>query len=197
MRWVLGLNKYSHDAGCALLSCDGSHSIIVPNERLSRVKHDGGDTAAAVRHALDAVGATLDDVAVVCSNNHHHRIGPFERRLPWSVELGLYPPTALSDHNLLPGAHKHELSHHLAHAWSAIAQAPFDRGIVVVMDGMGETLGAMEQAELEGDERYMHDLKLDVHASFVATPARPLTGAAASIVHREAESAYVLSLIHI
>ena len=48
---MLGLNQYSHDAGAALLSCDGRHSIIVPNERLSRVKHDGGDTAAA--NALD------------------------------------------------------------------------------------------------------------------------------------------------
>ena len=143
---MLGLNKYSHDAGCALLSCDGRHSIIVPNERISRVKHDGGDTASAVRHALNAAGATLDDVVIACSNNHHHRVAAFERRLPWSVELGLYPRSALSDENLLPGVPQHELSHHLSHAWSALAQAPFERGLVVVMDGMGETLSAMEQA---------------------------------------------------
>ena len=55
---------------------------------LARVrKHDGGDTAAAVMHALQSVGATLDDVVVSCANNHHHRIAPFERQLPWSVEL--------------------------------------------------------------------------------------------------------------
>ena len=128
MRWVLGLNQYSHDAGCALLSCDGRHSLVVPKERITRAKHDGGDTAVAVRHALDAVGASLDDVAVICTNNHHHRVMPFERRLPWSVSLGLYPESTLSDHNLLPGVPKYELSHHLAHAWSAMAQAPFERG---------------------------------------------------------------------
>ena len=57
MRYVLGLNQYSHDAGACLLSLDGTRSLVIPNERLSRVKHDGGDTADAVRHALDAVGA--------------------------------------------------------------------------------------------------------------------------------------------
>ena len=68
MRWVLGQCKYAHDAGCALLSVDGQRSIIVPNERIgSRRKHDGGDTAAAVMHALQSVGATLDDVVVSCA----------------------------------------------------------------------------------------------------------------------------------
>ena len=47
MKYILGLNKYSHDAGVALLSVDGASSIIVPNERITRRKHDGGDTAAA------------------------------------------------------------------------------------------------------------------------------------------------------
>lgn len=108
MRWVLGLNKYSHDAGCALLSCDGRHSIIVPNERISRIKHEGGDTAAAVRHALDAVGASHSDIVLACANNHHHRVAAFERRLPWSVDLGLYPKSTLADDNLLPGVPKHE-----------------------------------------------------------------------------------------
>ena len=195
MRWVVGLNQYSHDAGCCLLSCDGRHSIMVPNERLSRVKHDGGDTAAAVAHALAAVGATLDDVAVACSNNHHHRVAAFERRLPWSVALGLYPDSALSAHNLLPGVPKHELSHHLAHAWSAAAQAPFERGLVVVMDGMGETLGAMQAAAAAGDDAYMHDLRLHdaPGGGCVRVPERleALEGAPASVAHREAESAYL------
>jgi predicted NodU family carbamoyl transferase len=31
------------------------------------------------------------------------------------------------------------LSHHLAHAYSTAAQAPFDWGLRVVMDGVGET----------------------------------------------------------
>ena len=53
--------------------------------------------------------------------------------------------------NLLPGVPKHELSHHLAHAWSVVAQAPFERGLVVVMDGMGETYDAMAEAAVSAE----------------------------------------------
>lgn len=165
--YVLGLNKYSHDAGCCLLSTDGAHSIVVPNERLSRRKHDAGDTAAAVQFALEARGASLEDVVAVCSNNHHHRVAPFERRLPWTVELGLYPKSCLAPHNLLPKVPHFELSHHLAHAWSALAQAPFDEGLVVVMDGMGETFDAMAKHHASATstghaeaDAYDHDLQL-------------------------------------
>ena len=193
MRYVLGLNKYSHDAGCCLLSTDGSHSIVVPNERLSRRKHDGGDTGAAVRHALEASGATLDDVVAVCGNNHHHRIADFERRLPWSVELGLYPKAALAKDNLLPGIPRMELSHHLAHAWSVVAQAPFDEGLVVVMDGMGETHDAMAHHHHLGatGDAYAHDLQLQPceRAGYVQVP-RTLQR---HVNYREAESVYAFS----
>lgn len=120
MRWVLGQCKYAHDAGCALLSVDGQRSVLVPNERIgSRRKHDGGDTTAAVLHALEAVGASLDDVVVSCANNHHNRIEPFERRLPWSVELGLYPRSGLAKENLLPTTPRYEYA--VSSSWSRIA----------------------------------------------------------------------------
>ena len=116
MQWVAGMNKYSHDAGVCLLSVDGRRSVVVPKERVTRVKHDGGDCAAAMEHALDAVGASLDDVVTACANNHHFRVAPFEERAPWRTSLGIYPDSTLSPYNLLPGTPKHELSHHLAHA---------------------------------------------------------------------------------
>ena len=192
MRYVLGLNQYSHDAGCCLLSLDGAQSIVVPNERITRRKHDGGDTAAAVKHALEASGAQLEDVVAVCTNNHHHRVADFERRLPWSVKLGLYPESALSSHNLLPGVPHMELSHHLAHAWSVLAQAPFDEGLVVVMDGMGETYSAMARHQLRAeDDPYTHDLQLEAceRAGFVQVP-RALEP---HVDYREAETVYAFS----
>ena len=64
-KWVLGLNQYSHDAGAALLSVDGKQSYIVPKERVTRAKCDGGDTAAAVEHALEAAGATPEDIVAI------------------------------------------------------------------------------------------------------------------------------------
>lgn len=186
-KWVLGLNQYSHDAGAALLSTDGTCSVIVPKERVTRAKCDGGDTAAAVEHALGAVGATLDDVVCVCRNNHHFRVAPFEKRLDWSVRLGIYPESTVAEANLLPGVPKHELSHHLAHAWSVLAQAPFERGLVVVMDGMGETYDAMAAAQGEADEGYTHELDMPPDPSgFTQVP--PDAGPGMGL--REAESVY-------
>ncbi|CAN0263452.1 unnamed protein product, partial [Scytosiphon promiscuus] len=112
---------------------DGTCLFAGEKERLTRAKHDGGDTGDLVSHALDSIGANLDDVRLVVSNNHHHRVAPFEKRIPWAVAQGTYPASYASEENLLPGAAHAELSHHLAHAWSAAALAPFDSGLIVVM----------------------------------------------------------------
>jgi predicted NodU family carbamoyl transferase len=73
-------------------------------------------------------------------------VAPFERRVPWAVAQEQYPVSYEDEYNLLPKARRHELSHHLAHLWSAITQAPFDQGLCVVMDGMGELRSAMTRA---------------------------------------------------
>ena len=184
-QYVLGVNKYSHDASACLISTDGAEHFVSLKERVTRAKHDGGDVTAAVEAVLETAGASLDDVVAVCGNHHHHRIAPFEARLRWAqaAQPGVYPPSALSPFNLLP--RQHELSHHLAHAWSVLAQCPFDDGLIVVMDGMGETLAAMATAG--ADDAYTHDLQLPAHASgFAQVPAAP----AAHVQYREAESAY-------
>jgi len=188
-RFVLGLNQYSHDAGAVLLSTDGEVSIAVAKERVSRRKHDAGDVASSVQHALESVGASLEDVVAVAANNHHHRVLPFEARLPWTVPLGLHPATALSPYNLLPGVPKHEVSHHLAHAWSVIAQAPFESGLIMVADGMGEARASMERGQEEGDATYAHDLQLPADPDFVELPLRREPG----VGYREAETAYRFS----
>jgi len=63
------------------------------------------------------------------------------------------------------------MNHHLAHAYSAEAQCPFDGGMVVVMDGMGETWRTVKRAARLGDETYVSDLTLcnegDVGIQFV------------------------------
>ena len=112
---------------------DGTCLFAGEKERLTRSKHDGGDTGELVSHALDSIGARLEDVRLVVSNNHHFRVAPFEKRMPWAVAQGACPESYASGENLLPGAAHAELSHHLAHAWSAAALAPFDSGLIVVM----------------------------------------------------------------
>lgn len=152
-----------------------SSSTISLLNYISLLRFQVGDL---ITHALEAVGGTLEDVCLVVQNNHHHRIGDFEARLPFAVAMQHYPDEYLEADNLLPGVvRKLELSHHLAHAWCAIGTSPWSplsqrnmlkrslegssesdakSTLVVIMDGMGETQSAMTLGA--NDKSYHTDL---------------------------------------
>jgi hypothetical protein len=166
---VLGINKYSHDT--TLCAADASTSQVlfaISKERISRSKHDGGNIATLVETCLDTLDLNLDNVVKVVMNNHHHRILPLIEgdidHMEWEEGLGINGGVEdgySDEYNVLDSVEdKCELSHHLAHAYSACAQAPFNTGMVVVMDGMGETYRVMKMAEEIGDETYVSDFTL-------------------------------------
>lgn len=187
---IVGLNKYSHDTACCIVdSSNGQVLFAQAKERLTGRKHDGGGVGELVRTALESIGGRADDVELVVSNNHHFRVRPFERRLPFAASINSVPPSYLDECNLLPKARHMELSHHLAHAWSGLSSAPFKQGLVLVMDGMGESYKAMMEDVLGVEEDsgdYMHDLKLPSD-SLITQPATFSPGSG----YREAESAYI------
>lgn len=134
---ILGLNKYTHSASAALFEKDGRLLFALSKERVTRKKHDGGDVAELVRYALESTKRKLSDIELVVQNNHLFDIAAYEKTLSFTEALHAAPPSSLDAHNLFPKAKKLEISHHLAHAWSVFPVSPFDRGLVVVMDGMG------------------------------------------------------------
>ena len=58
---ILGIGGYSHDSA-AVLVCDGELVAGVAEERVTRVKHQGGVPRKAVEYCLDTAGLTPDDV---------------------------------------------------------------------------------------------------------------------------------------
>lgn len=197
-RLVVGLNKYSHDTSiCAADAKTGKVLFALSKERITRRKHDSGNVASLVEACLKALDLDLDAIETVVMNNHHHRILPMEantRHMEW--ESGLRINGGGEDgyddpENLLLTASRREMSHHLAHAYSTAAQAPFDKGLCVVMDGMGETYKGMLRAELNNETAYTSDLTFGL-ASFQCIPADIHERAKASVFDwREAESVYV------
>lgn len=147
-------------------------------------------------YALDALNADVNDIVAVVSNNHHHRVIPYEKEFGFLHSLGYLPHDKyMEEMNLLTNAEHFEISHHLAHAWSVFSTIPFQCGLVVCMDGMGECYQDMVQdiaGSVENGGDYMHDLKL-IRASksetFVGQPHILAPG----IGYREAESAYVFN----
>ena len=148
---VLGINKYSHDTTiCAADAVTGEVLFAMAKERLSRKKHDGGNVATLVDKCLEQLELDMDSIQKVVVNNHHHRVFSVESNIDhmeWEEGLGINGGAEVGytdEENLFTSVpEKYEMSHHLAHAYSAAAQCPFDKGMIVIMDGIKETYRTM------------------------------------------------------
>lgn len=129
--YVLGTGL-SHDGSSCLLR-DGRVAVAIEKERLTRRKHDGMNDAATIAYCLEAEGIGFDDLALVVQNANFSTPGRHWLR-------GRRP---LPDHVPLV-----TISHHLAHAYSAIATSPFDEAAVLVIDGCGNAF--QDCVDLEG-----------------------------------------------
>jgi carbamoyltransferase len=139
--YVLGINAYDHDASACLLR-NGEIAFAISKERITRKKHDSGFFREAVDYCLNAEGITLDDVDLVVRNSYVLPVDDMETRM-----LSVFVPevmdleertAALSHPLFLPRSNKVvTVSHHLAHAYSAFAVCPFEEGVVMVVDGVG------------------------------------------------------------
>ena len=120
--YVLGTGL-SHDGSACLLR-DGRVAVAIEKERITRRKHDGGNDDAAIQYCLEAEGIALDDVELVVQNAN---FSMFERGNAW-----FEGPRLVASHPRVV-----TISHHLAHAYSAIGTSPFDEAAVLVIDGCG------------------------------------------------------------
>lgn len=195
---VLGINKYSHDTTlCAADASSGKVLFAMAKERLTRKKHDAGNVAILVDKCLESLELDYENIEKVVMNNHHHRILPVEAdpmHMQWEAGLrinGGVEDGYDDDENLFPDIDdKIELSHHLAHAYSTATQSPFDSGLVVVMDGMGETIRTMYRAYCTNDDSYVSDFSFG-EESFSCVPKDVIEKAKTSYFDwREAESVY-------
>ena len=149
---ILGIGGYSHDSAAALV-CDGKLVAAVAEERLSRVKHQGGVPRKAVAYCLETAGLKPDDL-----DHIGVYMRPFERigrRLPYRLTQLLNSPkyslgymayeiahNAMFMHGMrsLRGAHTtlHYMEHHPAHMASAFLVSPFDEAALLSVDYVGE-----------------------------------------------------------
>lgn len=123
--YVLGTGL-SHN-GSAVLLKNGRVCVGIEKERISRKKHDGGNDTLAIQYCLDAEGIQLSDVALVvqCANFDIPNRNQFRGERIFSN----------SDTPKIVN-----ISHHLAHAYSAVGTSPFSECAVMVIDGCGSPL---------------------------------------------------------
>ncbi|HKX86165.1 MAG TPA: carbamoyltransferase C-terminal domain-containing protein [Flavobacterium sp.] len=123
--YILGTGL-SHN-GSAVLLKDGKVCVAIEKERITRIKHDGGNDTVAIQYCLDAENITIDDISLVvqCENFTIPCRDSFKGKRIFSEQS--YPEII-------------DISHHLAHAYSAIGTSPFNECAVIVIDGCGSPL---------------------------------------------------------
>ena len=136
--FILGINAYDHDVSACLLR-DGEIACGIEKERITRQKHAGGFFQEVVDYCLQAEGITLDDVDLVVRNCYVLPVDDMEARLVYQGDISERErEQTLKSQLFLPKSNKvMTVSHHLAHAYSAFAVCPFDEGVVMVVDGVG------------------------------------------------------------
>lgn len=149
---ILGIGGYSHDSAAALV-VDGQLVAAVAEERLTRVKHQGGPPRRAADYCLRQAGLDWADIDHVTA---YMRPGErLARRVPYRLAQGLRSPLyslgfigyecvhnaqyALDMRGLRgPRARLHWMRHHPAHAASAFLVSPFERAALLSIDYVGE-----------------------------------------------------------
>jgi carbamoyltransferase len=185
---ILGVSCYYHDAAAALLR-DGQLVAAAEEERFSRVKHDFGFPAHAIRFCLRQAQLEAKDLDYVVFYER-----PFRKldRLLVSV-LQTYPRSWkvfresmigwMLDKLWIASTLQAELGigrekilfsdHHLSHAASAFLCSPFGEAAILTVDGVGEWLtaaagvGRDTRIQLTKQTEFPHSLGL-LYSAFTA-----------------------------
>lgn len=185
---ILGISCFYHDAAAALLS-HGQLVAAAEEERFSRIKHDSGFPARAIRFCLDQAGLTAADLDYVVF--YEKPFVKFERILTACVQLvprswdvfGHAMTTWLLDKLWVKNIIRSELGvpeerilfsrHHLSHAASAFLCSPFDEAAILTVDGVGEWatatfgVGRGTDVRLLREMRFPHSVGL-LYSAFTA-----------------------------
>ncbi|MBU2709491.1 carbamoyltransferase family protein [Zooshikella harenae] len=158
MTYILGISAYYHDSAAALLK-NGRILYALQEERFSRVKHDAGFPVNAIKMCLSSAGILLSDID--CVVFYDKPLLKFERlvesylayapkgwqsfktSMPIWLKEKLYLKKEIKQqlHSIAEEKFKGKLlfsEHHLSHAASAFYPSPFERSVILCLDGVGE-----------------------------------------------------------
>jgi len=184
---VLGLSAYYHDSAAALID-DGRIVAAAQEERFSRKKHDARFPVHAIAFCLAQAGIDLGQVDRVVF--YDKPFLKFERLVETYAAFAprgfksfrMSIPLWLREKLFLKGLLRKELQrldprggwngellfseHHLSHAASAFFPSPFERAVVLTMDGVGEwattsvAIGQGNTLQVQKEIHFPHSLGL-------------------------------------
>lgn len=161
MSYILGISAFYHDSAACLIR-DGDIIAAAQEERFTRKKHDPGFPSYAVSYCLKEGGIRLGDLRYIVF--YDKPLVKFERLIEtylafapkglqsFVAAMPVWLKEKLLLRNLLakefialaPELKKSDLppllfgEHHESHAASAFYPSPYDKAVVLCMDGVGE-----------------------------------------------------------
>ncbi|ROZ66350.1 carbamoyltransferase C-terminal domain-containing protein [Ramlibacter sp. WS9] len=181
MTYILGINAFHADSAACLVK-DGVMIAAAEEERFRRIKHWAGFPSEAIRFCLSEAGISLAQVDHVAINQdakanlakkiaytlvNRPDFGMVMNRLRNKRErIGIGQHLALA----FPGdtftGEVHAVEHHLAHMSSAFHVSPFDKAVVVSVDGFGDfasaAWGVGDGTAIRVDERVLFPHSLGI-----------------------------------
>ncbi len=156
---ILGLSAFYHDSAAALVD-DGRIVAAAQEERFTRRKHDDSFPRHAIGYCLEEAGISLDEVDFVAFYDKPfikferlletyiafapRGFSSFRLALPLWLKEKLFQKSLLKKKlkEIVPGFDWEKrllfAEHHQSHAASAFFASPFERAVVLTMDGVGE-----------------------------------------------------------
>lgn len=179
---ILGISALYHDAAAALIK-NGKIVAAAQEERFTRVKHDMRMPENAISYCLAAGNLSPRDIDLVVF--YDNPLFTLDRYMKNILAAGTESKQIIErSHELIFGKRLwvHKLTeqilgksnnrkfliceHHVSHAASAFYPSPFERAVIVTLDGVGEwattTIGVGEGSEIKIQEemRYPHSIGL-------------------------------------
>lgn len=150
--YILGISCFYHDSSATLVK-DGRVVAAADEERFSRKKHDNGFPKGAIGFCLEKEGITIDQIDYVAF--YEKPLLKFERILSQHIEMFPYSlktfvstmPNWISERTRIQKIIRKRLKykkdiffieHHLTHAASAYLPSPFQKAVILTVDGVGE-----------------------------------------------------------
>lgn len=157
--WILGISAYYHDSAAALIR-DGEVIAAAQEERFTRQKHCADFPRHAIEYCLREAGIALEQLDHIVFYDKpflkferllesYHAFAPagfrsFAAAMPVWIKEKLFQKRLLIRElqALAPDVDARSKllfsEHHLSHAASAFYPSPFDKALILTMDGVGE-----------------------------------------------------------
>ncbi len=157
---ILGLNAYHGDSSACIV-VDGRLVAAAEEERFRRVKHWAGFPSEAIKYCLKEANVKVEDIDHIAVNrnpsahllrkalfalSNHPSLSLIKDRLKNASRIRDIKETLAKELGIERNkikAQVHNVEHHIAHLASTFFVSPFEKAVVVSVDGFGDFVGAM------------------------------------------------------